>query len=175
MNHLPAVYMDSECVIYVPQSGSYPQKAVLIHSYEAVFHNCPHPNIGFLENDYPISSLCSRVDRRGYPQKKPVIHSYSMLFHKLRRENEEHLRRLPPYLPRKKRERVRKKRKRDIPAVPFPLVAAVMTATRVLSQLSHNQARCAAPLRLYNLSRIANTSRRMLSSLSMDWVILSTP
>ena len=60
-----------------------------------------------------------------------------------------------------------KKRKRDPWSVPFPLVAAALTVTRVLSQLSHDQARCDIPLRLYNLSRIASTSRRTLSSLSM--------
>ena len=102
---------------------------------------------------------------------KPFIHSYLALFHKLRRENEIRLRSLPPYLPAKRRE----KEEKGLLPVPFPLVAAVLTATRVLSQLSLVQARCDTILRLYNLSRIANTSRRTLSSLSMDCVIFSTP
>jgi len=107
-------------VAYPQLSGSFPQLST--------------PNLGFTTESPPISRLYHTHTKRGYPQKQLFIHSYSALFHKLRHENKMFLECKAPYLPAKRRE---KRGKGTILPVPFPLVAAALTATRVLSQLSH--------------------------------------
>ena len=96
-----AVYIDFLFKPYVLPYMSYPQKEMLIHSYKAVFHSYPRPNIGPPCKASPISSQGIKRNERGYPQKKPFIHSYLVLFHKLRRENEKRLRNVPLNLPKK--------------------------------------------------------------------------
>ncbi len=165
-----SIYGELFCVLCEFQA-CYPQKGWLIHSYAVVFHIPPRQILACWERHPPYLGydrfwVCWVIHKRSRLSTVIEHFSTSYVTQMIGTRNDS-----PHICPRKDTN----KEKKGHFFVPFSLVAAVWTATRVLSQLSHFHARCDTPLRLYNFSRIASTSRRIESSPSRDWVILSTP